>query len=277
MKDSQLESKIAVLSIDGNNQFSDCFSNFLDLALSYFCNNMNERQMKLRKIVEAHKPFRDAYKEAITCFGDDAADYHDPLGDIFMSRISHGDKGQFFTPEDISLFMSEIILGDDVFDGMKVNDCACGTGRMLLMALKHCREVKNVEPLLYANDLSMMCAKMTLLNFLGNSADGMVTCSDALIADPRKTDFFKIDKVRNLATGAVLSTYWQYTSADIEKVQEKREKWWLWVAEHGWVKWFKTSRHENENMVEKQEEKQEIAPLPTEIHIEENGQLKLFD
>jgi len=278
---SNLEKAIEKMAVGGHNQFADCFSNFLDLALSYFCNNMDERQMELRKYVDENEDFRNAYKEALQCFGDDAEDYHDPLGDIFMGRISHGDHGQFFTPESVSLLMSEIIMGDKLHDGMTVNDPACGTGRTLLMALKHIRS-KGYEPKLYANDLSMTCAKMTLLNFCINSVDGAVTCGDALRMDTEHFTFFKLDKVRNLTTDAVLTTYWQYTLSDVEKVQEKREKWWLWVAEHGWVKYFKSTPHEIKDVkLTRTGEKifqdaVENDPLPTEIKTDENGQLKLF-
>lgn len=295
---NDLEKAIEKMSIGGQNQFADCFSNFLDLALSYFCNNMDERQMQLRAKVGADIAFRDSYKEALQCFGDEAEDYHDPLGDIFMSRISHGDHGQFFTPESISLLMSEIIMDDKIHDGMTINDPACGTGRTLLMALKHLRESKHVEPKLYANDLSMTCAKMTLLNFCINSVDGAVTCGDALKMDTENFTFYKLDKVRNLASGAVLTTYWQYTTADAEKVQEKREKWWLWVAEHGWVKythrvwadaqpiidnyenvleWNPPTKGIAENIQKELEENNKIDPLPTEVKVGEKGQFKLFD
>lgn len=295
---SNLEKAIEKMAVGGRNQFADCFNNFLDLALSYFCNNMDERQMELRKHVEKNEDFKNAYKEAIVAFGDEAEDYHDPLGDIFMGRISHGDHGQFFTPESISLLMSEIIMGDKLHDGMTINDPACGTGRTLLMALKHIR-TKGYEPKLYANDLSMTCAKMTLLNFCINSVDGAVTCSDSLMNDPKQTIFFKLDKVRNLTTGAILTTYWQYSLSDVEKVQEEREKWWLWVAEHGWVKYFKLPKAEDEAIVTEDgveiiegdkfecqitkqgkeliKEKQQIDPLPTEVKTDENGQLTLFD
>lgn len=277
-----LEKAIEKMAVGGHNQFADCFNNFLDLALSYFCNNMDERQMQLRKRVEEDENFKNAYKEAITAFGDDAEDYHDPLGDIFMSRISHGEKGQFFTPESISLLMSEIIMGDKIHDGMSINDPACGTGRTLLMALKHIRS-KGYEPELYANDLSMTCAKMTLLNFCINSVDGAVTCGDALRMDTEHFTFFKLDKVRNLTTGAVLTTYWQYSSSDVEKAQEKREKWWLWIAEHGWVKYFKSTPCEIKDVkLSRTGEKifQDAVKndhLPTEIKTDDNGQLKLFD
>jgi hypothetical protein len=283
---SNLEKAIEKMAVGGHNQFADCFNNFLDLALSYFCNNMDERQMELRKYVDENEDFRNAYKEALQCFGDDAEGYHDPLGDIFMSRISHGDHGQFFTPESVSLLMSEIIMGDKLHDGMTINDPACGTGRTLLMALKHLRESKHVEPKLYANDLSMTCAKMTLLNFCINSVDGAVTCGDALRMDTEHFTFFKLDKVRNLTTGAVLTTYWQYTLSDVEKVQEKREKWWWWVAEHGWIKYYHTQKDlkmfsdpsDVSPFIEMKNGNRNAAndPLQTEIKTDENGQLKLF-
>ena len=294
---SNLEKAIEKLSIGGRNQFADCFANFLDLALSYFCNNMDERQIQLRAKVGADIAFRDSYKEALQCYGDDAEGYHDPLGDIFMSRISHGDLGQFFTPESVSLLMSEILMDDKIHDGMTINDPACGTGRTLLMALKHLRESKHVEPKLYANDLSMTCAKMTLLNFCINSVDGAVTCGDALRMDTENFTFFKLDKVRNLTTGAVLTTYWQYSLSDVEKVQEKRNKWWLWIAEHGWVKYthrvwadaqpiiddFERVLEGNpptegivESIQKELEENNKIDPLPTEIKVDETGQIALF-
>lgn len=299
---TNLEKAMEKMSIGGRNQFSDCFSNFLDLALSYFCNNMDKRQMELRKYSDENEDFRNAYKDALKCFGDDAEGYHDPLGDIFMSRISHGDHGQFFTPESVSLLMSEIIMDDKIHDGMSINDPACGTGRTLLMALKHLRERKDVEPKLYANDLSMTCAKMTLLNLCINLVDGEVTCGDALKLDYENFMFYKLDKVRNLETGAIFTTYWQYTLANVGEVQQKRNKWWLWIAEHGWIKYRKFPMYpsctkvidESGNISDAEKvygkaesiphpedaaemiKNQQIDPLPTEIKMDKNNQLSLF-
>lgn len=289
-----LEKAIEKMHIGGSIQFVECFHNFLDLALSYFCNNMNERQMDLRKRVEENDDFRKAYQEALEAYGDCAEDYKDPMGDMFMEKISHGQHGQFFTPEDLCELSANIVLGNDFYDGMTINDPTSGSGRMLLKALQIAREVHGKEPKLYANDLSMTCAKMCLLNFLVNSVDGEVTCGDALKLDWENFTFFKIDKVRNLATGAVFSTYWQYTLADVDKVSEKRQKWFCWIAEHGWIKYFKMPQAPDavadgevvesdkfELQVTRQgaeiiKEKQNIDPLPTEIKMGEGGQLNLF-
>lgn len=291
-----LEAAIEKMHIGGSIQFVECFHNFLDLALSYFCNNMNERQMELRKRVEENEDFRKAYQEALEAYGDCAEDYKDPMGDMFMDKISHGQHGQFFTPEDLCALSAELIGVGNVEDGQTINDPTSGSGRMLLKALQIARS-KGREPILYANDLSMTCAKMCLLNFLVNSVDGEVTCGDALKLDWENFTFFKIDKVRNLATGAVLSTYWQYTTADVEKVSEKRQKWFWWIAEHGWIKYRHLTKtidltesaeycEKTDSMIgikgkkvdrydEVEISKTNIDPLPTEIKMGE--QLSLFD
>lgn len=295
---TQLEKAIESLAIHGGDHFAACFDNFLNLALSYFCNHMNERQMKLRKRVEENVEFKNAYTESLTIYGDLAEGYKDPLGDMFMSRISHGQHGQFFTPESVSLLMTEIV---GVEDGAKVNDPACGSGRNLLKALEVARsEGKEIE--LYANDLSLTCAKMTLLNFMINSVAGEVSCGDALKLDYENFTFFKIDKIRNLATGAVLSTYWEYTLSNVKEIEEYRRKWWWTIAEYGWIKYRKFPMYpsgtkyidEEGNVSDVKEvygeteclphpkeasdmiKNQKIDPLPTEIKVGEDGQLQLF-
>ena len=287
-----LEAAVEKMAIGGNNTFAACFDNFLNLALSYFCNNMDERQMYLRKYMEENENFKQAYIDALNAFGDLAENYRDPMGDMFMSRISHGQHGQFFTPDDLCVLCADIL---GIGDGNSVSDPCCGSGRMLLAALKKAREVDGNEPKLYANDLSMTCAKMTLLNFCVNSVDGEVTCGDTLRLDYENFIYFKLDKVRNIATGRVLTTYWQYTLADVEKVNEKRQKWFEWIAEYGWIKYYHISKKETEDFLEKlgivefdhkepitadnktKAEVQEIDPLPTEVKVGENGQLSLFD
>ena len=206
---------------------------------------------------------------------------------MFMEKMGNEKLGQFFTPEDLCTLSAEIVLGNDFHDGMTINDPTSGSGRMLLKALQIAREVHGKEPLLYANDISMTCAKMCLLNFLVNSVDGEVTCGDALKLDWENFTFFKIDKVRNIATGAVLSTYWQYTTDDVEKVSEKRQKWFWWIAEHGWIKYhhipkelkmFTDPALEITPYIEMKNGNQDAVkkdPLPTEIKIGE--QLSLFD
>ena len=261
-----LEAAIEKMHIGGSIQFVECFHNFLDLALSYFCNNMDERQMALRKRVEENEDFRKAYQEVLEAYGDCAENYKDPMGDMFMEKMGNEKLGQFFTSEDLCTLSAELIGVGNVEDGQTINDPTSGSGRMLLKALQIAR-AKGREPILYANDLSMTCAKMCLLNFLVNSVDGEVTCGDALKLDWENFTFFKIDKVRNLATGAVLSTYWQYEQKTLDEVNRKRKKWISFISEYGWILYndSKSKDYAINN-----------ETLNRKIKIDTQGQLKLF-
>lgn len=264
-----LEKCIEKLSIGGRTQFADCFDNFLDLQLQFFCNNPNDRQRELFKHMHSNPDFKINMIAAMQAYGEEAEGFKDPLGDMFMHRISHGEKGQFFTPDSVSLLMSEIV---GIEDGATVNDPACGSGRTLLNALKTARnEGKDIE--LYANDLSMTCAKMTLLNFVTNSVAGEVTCGNALTLDYEHFTFFKIDRLRHMVSGTVFSTYWEYTLATAREVEQQRRKWWLDIAEKGWIKHY---RIKQDALPQEHIDKFEDSyTLPTEIKT--GTQLSLFE
>ena len=80
----------------------------------------------------------------------------DILGEIYQSRITHGEHGQFFTPEHITDFFSELI---EPKNNEKINDPCCGSGRMLISASK-----KSPDALFFGTDLDSRCAKMAVLN-----------------------------------------------------------------------------------------------------------------
>ena len=97
------------LCVKGGTQFPQCFENFLDLQLQFFCNNVNARQKELFTYMKEHESFRKDMSEAMQILGDLSEGYHDVLGEIFMSRITHGENGQFFTPEAITEMMTQVI------------------------------------------------------------------------------------------------------------------------------------------------------------------------
>ena len=268
-KDIQLEKAIEKLDHRGGTSFPDLFYNYIDLQLSFLCNNPNEQQNKLRVRVNEDDQYRHALIDAMKCYGEAAENYHDPLGDIFMNRISHGHNGQFFTPEHICDFMARITDPQ----AESIADPCCGSGRLLLAGLKVSRE-NGFEPLLYANDLSITCSKMTLLNLLINCADGEVTCGDGLLLDYENYWFYKIDRIRPIFGGAAISTYWQYTLSNITEVEEKRTAWWEARYNEGWI-CANITRREH---VETTDNTPDIVPepLPTEIKMDSNGQLSLF-
>lgn len=81
----------------------------------------------------------------------------DPFADYYQQYISHGHNGQFFTPEPVARLMSRLVNVRG--DGMKVNDCCCGSGGLLLAAAQENRDMEFIGA-----DISEMCCLMTLIS-----------------------------------------------------------------------------------------------------------------
>lgn len=110
--------------------------------------------------------------------------WYDPLGSFYEEVSSDGKKssmGQFFTPPPVVDMMTMMTLpaqaGDKISAGEPITmaEPACGSGRFVLAA-------NAMHPATFscANDLDMMCAKMTAINMCWNGAVGQVTCGDGL-------------------------------------------------------------------------------------------------
>lgn len=100
--------------------------------------------------------------------------FNDPLGQLFMDKITKGQNGQYFTPGHICDLMAATTIGE-MKDGQTVLDPACGSGRMLLAAAKINRHV-----LLYGADVDATCVKMAVANMLLNSLSGEIAHMDSL-------------------------------------------------------------------------------------------------
>lgn len=224
---SRLETAIEDMGSRTGQSFSDLFSDFLDIALGLLCNNPSEQQRKLMSDTFGDASRKAAFCYALEAYGEAADGYRDPLGDMFMHRISHGSNGQVFTPEHICDFMSRI--ADPRSETL--NDPCCGSGRLMLAGLKVARE-NGAEPLIYANDLSYTCARMCLMNLLFQSARGEVSCGDALRMDIASFRFFRMDRVM-MPGGSWMSTYWRYTLSDVDEVDGLRNAWMQELARNG--------------------------------------------
>ena len=218
-KDDKLEKAIETMGLGSGKSFANLFDDFLDTVLAMVCNNPTERQRDLLQSTLSDEWSKKAFCEALKAYGEAAEGFHDPLGDMFMTRISHGQNGQFFTPEHICDFMAQI--SDPKSE--TVCDPCCGSGRFLLATLKVARE-SGEDPIIYANDLSYTCAQMCLMNLVFNSAKGEVSCGNSLLMDVANFRFFRIDRVM-MPDGKWFSTYWQYTLADVEEVDRLRDEW----------------------------------------------------
>lgn len=268
----KLEKAIDSLDLGRGKPFYDLFDEFLSLQLSFFCNNPNDRQKKLYDRMRRDDEYRRAFTGCMTAYGDAAEDCRDPLGEMFMLRISHGHNGQFFTPENVCIMMAQC-MG---VQSESLNDPTCGSGRMLLAGLKVAREAGH-EPEVHANDLSYTCAQMTLLNLCANTASGMVTCGDGLRLDYDNYHFFKIDRIRNIFSPTAISTYWQYTMSDVAEVEEMRRQWWRERMAEGW--YTAPTLHHSEttcnppDVATKEPATMQPEPLPVEVVTEKNGQI----
>lgn len=101
--------------------------------------------------------------------------YSDILGEFFMQEITRGLNGQYFTPEHLCSFLSEMLNRHGKIEGKRFFDPACGSARMLLQAAK-----RNHKNYFYGADNSGTCAKMSVLNFFFNGLVGEVAWMDSL-------------------------------------------------------------------------------------------------
>lgn len=125
----------------------------------------------------------------------DSRGWYDAFGDFFMSNVgktSQQYKGQFFTPHTICDFMAKIALDDKdettephiVCNGfgkrVVVNDCACGSARMLLAAHATNCERGHRPYYFIAEDIDRICCKMAAINMCAHGMFGEVVLHDTL-------------------------------------------------------------------------------------------------
>lgn len=112
--------------------------------------------------------------------------------------------GQFFTPPAVSDLMSELVgtkkkeASSMKKDGLKVNDCAAGSGRLLL---SHFIEVSKQNhsagrPYSYiAQDSDPLACKMCALNMMIHGMNGRVICQDTLTLSTPTVEYI-VNEVR---------------------------------------------------------------------------------
>ena len=115
--------------------------------------------------------------------------YYDYLGefyeDVIQSKYKAGTNGQFFTPQCVSKLMSKTLLTTNT--GGTINDCACGSGRLLLDT----HEI-NPSAKLIGQDLDPVACKMAVLNFYVSGVTGSIIHQNTLTGE-----FFEAWRVNN--------------------------------------------------------------------------------
>jgi len=102
--------------------------------------------------------------------------YYDYLGvfyeDVIQSKYKAGTNGQFFTPQCVSKLMANALMQNS---GGTINDCTCGSGRLLLDA-----HSENPSAILIGQDLDPVACKMAVLNFYVSGVRGSIIHQNTL-------------------------------------------------------------------------------------------------
>ena len=123
----------------------------------------------------------------------------DLFGDYFMEYgANKKDRGQCFTPDSVCELLAGLSMsineGTD-FDTMRhyvpgfgrkvvVNDCACGSARLLLAAGATYRHITHKNDVyLVASDIDDRCCKQSAINILVHGFYGEVVCMDTLVGE----------------------------------------------------------------------------------------------
>jgi hypothetical protein len=107
-------------------------------------------------------------------------DTRDYLGDLFQGAITHGQGGQFFTPESLSELMAQL-TADQEQPASNVIDPCCGSGRLLLSAAKHHRGAE-----LVGQDIDLRCVRMTAINLALRNLYGYVLWGNSLRVEAKR-------------------------------------------------------------------------------------------
>lgn len=101
--------------------------------------------------------------------------------EMYLSRGKASSTGQFFTPPSISDFMAKVIQTGE--ENGTVNDCACGSGRLLLARyMEKSRTDHSVGRRFryIAQDSDPVACKMCALNLMAHGMYGEVICQNTL-------------------------------------------------------------------------------------------------
>lgn len=117
--------------------------------------------------------------------------------EMFLSRGKASKTGQFFTPTAVSALLSDLVAQPDQHG--TVNDCAAGSGRLLLAHYVNASRVNHAEGRKYtyiAQDSDQTAAKMCALNLMAHGMYGRVECRNTLLWDTPSVVYY-VNEVRH--------------------------------------------------------------------------------
>ena len=161
------------------NDRSIIWNNWLD-----YCINLN--LLSTQKYEIDFKGNEKEYAEMLSCWllelnkELENKPYYDMLGlfyeELVTSHVKSKNIGQFFTPDDVTKLMTDLTLNGGTLPNQMCNDCACGSGRMLLSA-----HVQSKGDLIcIGQDLDEVSCKMAVLNFWSHGVIGSILHQNTL-------------------------------------------------------------------------------------------------
>lgn len=106
----------------------------------------------------------------------------DVLGEVYMQwNMSNKYRGQFFTPKHVASMMASILNPTG-----RILDPCCGSGVMLIEAIKTMNNEVLDESLFVGQDVDLTCVKMCALNLLFFNVNGYVVWGDSLLMQCNK-------------------------------------------------------------------------------------------
>lgn len=173
----------------------DVFRDFLDMSLFVLSGGAyRDDYERINKSYDVQE--KDFFIQMLQIVANHSECFYDLLGDIFMDCISRGHNGQFFTPIHVADFMAEMICGTKIRPGQSVYDPTCGSGRLLLSAVKCCtKDRPNERIFCYGSDIDLTCVKMTAVNMLMNSIPGEIAWMNPLTMEHWRSYKIRLQRV----------------------------------------------------------------------------------
>lgn len=152
------------------------FPDFLEMIICAL--SAGRKEDRYLEIIKNYQPnevtqLSEAFASLVMEMDDQGCGMKDCLGDFFMDQVSHGNNGQYFTPQPICDMMAMITNTAGV--GQNIADCACGSGRTLMAAAKISRFNQ-----FYGADIDRTCCMMAVINLCLNGMIGEVAWMDSL-------------------------------------------------------------------------------------------------
>lgn len=173
------------------------FTNWLDYVIDQNLFTTKKRELNFKgnenDYFEMFSAWVNIQNEYLKTSSEDKQ-WYDYLGlfyeDVIQSKYKASNRGQFFTPENICQVMAKLnFTGKDAEDleGKLINDCAGGSGRLLLASRQFAP-----NGIFILVDLDNVACKMAVLNFFIHAIRGAVVCKNTLSGE-----FFEAWRVNN--------------------------------------------------------------------------------